>query len=60
MVALLEVADGEGGDVVLGEEVTDNLVEVEAVDSVRISDNGDGLIVVDVVVLLNGGDGGDV
>ena len=55
MVALLEV-----GDVVLGEEVTDNLVEVEAVDSVRISDNGDGLIVVDVVVLLNGGDGGGV
>ena len=53
MVALLEVGDGEGGDVVLGEEVTDNLVEVEAVDSVRIGDDGDGLIVVDVVVLLN-------
>ena len=57
MVALLEVGDGEGGDVVLGEEVTDNLVEV---DSVRIGDDGDGLIVVDVVVLLNGGDGGGV
>ena len=58
MVALLEVGDGEGGDV--GEEVTDNLVEVEAVDSVGIGDDGDGLIVVDVVVLLNGGDGGGV
>ena len=57
MVALLEVGDGEGGDVVLGEEVTDNLLEVEAVG---IGDDGDGLIVVDVVVLLNGGDGGGV